>query len=233
MQELHDVAVDRRMSPACVRAGVAGLVVVLAACGSPARPGPAPASLPRVQLVDSVAWETETDGGTLRRMEIRDGMRVDTVPGVLTQDLPVLVGGGRLLGVEYRGGDIVNAFEYDLSTRVVKRDSLPGDLNPFFSAPAFSPDGLHLAYVVIPGDETGYAVVRTWPGRELVWRSAAVQVPATDVAGGAGVRWTSPDTAEAWIETGVSTDEAWYHVVGSVRRRAVVSADTLRERPRW
>jgi hypothetical protein len=87
--------------------------------------------------------------------------------------------------------------------------------------------------VVIPGDETGYAVVRTWPGLELVWRSAAVQVAATDAGGGAGVRWTSPDTAEAWIETGVSTDEAWYLVVGSVRRRAVVSADTVRERPRW
>ncbi|MFL5538703.1 MAG: hypothetical protein ACJ8J0_06900, partial [Longimicrobiaceae bacterium] len=95
------------------------------------------------------------------------------------------------------------------------------------------PDGRHLAYVVIPGDETGYAVARTWPGLELVWRSGAVQVPATDAGGGAGVRWTSPDTAEAWIETGVSTDEAWYRVVGSVRRRAVVSADTVRERPRW
>lgn len=215
------------------RAGLAGLLAALAACGSPARSGPAPALLPRVQLVDSVAWENEADGGTLRRVEVRDGARVDTVPGVLTTDLPVRVGGSRLLGFAYQEGGISEAFEYDLGTRIVKRDSLPGDLNPFFSAPAFSPDGRHLAYVVIPGDETGYAVVRTWHGRELVWRSAAVRVPATDAAGGTQVRWLSPDTAEVIIETGYSTDEAWYHVVGSVSRRAVVSADTLRERPRW
>jgi len=192
-----------------------------------------PAATPVVQLVDSVAWEDDADGWTVWRVEVRHGARVDTVPGVLTDELPLLVGGTRLLGLTYRQGEVAEGFAYDLGSRTLRRDSLPSDLNPFFSAPAFSPDGLHIAYVVIPGDETGYAVVRTWPGRELVWRSAAVQVPATDAAGGAGVRWTSPDMAEAWIETGVSTDEAWYRVVGSVRRRAVVSADTTRERPRW
>jgi hypothetical protein len=222
------------MRNAFARIGLLGLTVALtAACGAAPKLAPVPAAAPVVQLVDSVAWEDDADGGTLRRVEVRDGARVDTVPGVLTTELPLLVGGSRLLGFTYRGSDLAEAFEYDLGTRTVKRDSLPGDLNPFFSAPAFSPDGRHLAYVVIPGDETGYAVARTWPGLELVWRSAAVQVPATDAAGGAQVRWLSPDTAEVIIETGSSTDEAWYHVLGSVRRRAVVSADTLRERPQW
>jgi hypothetical protein len=185
-----------------------------------------------VQLVDSVAWESESDEGALWHVEVRHGSRVDTIPGVLTDALPMLVGGSRLLGFRYED-DSFGAFEYDLETRAVRRDSLPGDLHPAFSTPAFAPDGRHIAYVVVPGDATGYAVVRTWPGRALVWRSAAVEVPATDAAGGTQVRWLSPDTAEALIETGASTDSAWYHVLGSVRRRAVVSAETLREKPRW
>jgi len=211
-------------------AGLVCLLLAAAACGPPPTPGPVPAPAPRVQLVDSVAYD-EGDGETFRRVEVRTGVRVDTVPGVLTLELPLVVG-SRLLGFRY-DGDTAGAFEYDLETRTVKRDSLPRDLHPFFSAPAFSPDGRHIAYVVVPGDETGYAVARTWPGLELVWRSAAVRVPATDAAGGNQVRWLSPDTAEVLAETGYSTDEAWYHVVGSVRRRAVVSADTLRARPRW
>jgi len=221
------------MTHTFARAGLAGLLVALVACAPPAAPGPAPASLPRVQLIDSVAWENEANGGTLRRVAVRTGARVDTVPGVLTVDVPVLVGGSRLLGFVYREGGISEAFEYDLGTRAVRRDSLPGDVNPFFSTPAFSPDGRHLAYVVVPGDGTGYAVARSWPGRALVSRSAAVRVPATDAEGGNQVRWLSSDTVEFAIETGFATDEAWYHVLASVSRRAVLSADTLRERPRW
>jgi hypothetical protein len=222
---------DRRMTHRFMGAGFLSLLVAAGACRSPANPGPVPASAPLVRLVDSVAID-EGDGGTLRRVEVRHGTRVDTLADVLTFDLPLLVGGSRLLGFHY-GGDVAGAFEYDLATRTVKRDSLPGDFHPFFSAPAFSPDGRHLAYVVVPGDETGYAVARTWPGLDLVWRSAVVRIPATDAAGGNQVRWLSPDTAEAVIETGYSTDTAWYRVVGSVRQRAVVSADTLREPPRW
>jgi hypothetical protein len=214
------------------RAGLVCLLLGAAACSPPPNFAPVPASPPVVQLVDSVAWEDEAEEGFLRRVEVRDGVRVDTIPGVLTEDLPVLVGGSRVLGFAYER-DIATAFEYDLRARTVRRDSLPGDLSLFFSAPTFSPDGLHLAYVVVPGNDSAYAVVRTWPGRELVWRSATVQVPATDAAGGTQVRWLSPDEAEVVIETGPSTDEAWYHVVGSVQRRAVVSADTVRERPRW
>lgn len=215
-------------------AGLLGLLVAAAGCRSPANPGPVPAPTPRVQLVDSVAIDEgdEGDEGPLRRVEVRQGTRVDTLADVLTFDLPLLVGGSRLLGFHY-GGDVARVFDYDLATRTMRRDSLPGDFHPAFSAPAFSPDGRHLAYVVVPGDATGYAVARTWPGLELVWRSATVQVPATDAAGGNQVRWLSPDTAEVVIETGYSTDDAWYHVLGSVRRRAVISADTLRARPRW
>jgi hypothetical protein len=219
------------MTDTFVRTGILGLLLAVAACRSPASLGPAPVPAPLVQLVDSVAID-EGDGGTLRRVEVRHGARVDTLAGVLTFELPLLVGGSRLLGFDY-GGDVARVFEYDLGTHTVRRDSLPGDFHPAFSAGAFSPDGRHIAYVVIPGDATGYAVARTWPGLELVWRSATVEVPATDAEGGNQVRWLSPDTAEVLVETGYATDTAWYRVVGSIGRRAVISADTVRERPRW
>jgi|GEM_PF-2950236 len=213
----------------------AGLLCLAAACGSAPKPAaaPVPVTVPVVQLVDSVAWEDKSGEGTLRRVEVRDGFLVDTLADVLTYDLPVVVGGSRVLGFAYDRDGISGAFEYDPAIRSIRRDSLPADFNPFFSAPAFSPDGRHIAYVVVPGDETAHAMVRTWPGRELVWRSAAVRVPATDAEGGNQVRWLDSDTAEFAIETGDATDEAWYHVLGSVQRRAVVSADTVRERPRW
>lgn len=214
------------------RAGLLCLLAGCGACASAPRPGSGPAP-PQVQLVDSAAWESESDAGTLRRVEVRHGARVDTLAGVLTSELPLVVDRSRVLGFRYEDGGVIGAFEYDPRTRTVRRDSFPVDLHPFFSAPAFSPDGRHIAYVVMPGDETGYAVARTWPANELAWRSAAVRVPATDAAGGTAVRWISPDTAEVVIEMGSSTDEAWYLVRGSVRQRAVLSADTMRVRPPW
>ena len=223
---------DRLMSRLFARTGAVCVLLGAAACHPSPAPGPVPASAPRVQLVDSTVWESEEDGWTLWRLEVRHGPRVDTIPGVLTDVLPILVGGSRLLGFHYHG-DSFGAFEYDLGTRALRRDWLPDDLHPAFSAAAFAPDGRHIAYVVVPGDGTGYAVARTWPGREVVWRGATVEVPATDAAGGNQVRWLSPDTAEVVIETGASTDSAWHHVLGSIQRRTIVSAETLREKPRW
>jgi hypothetical protein len=217
------------MSNAFARTGLVALLLATAACAPPASHAPRPALEPLVDLVDPVACD-ECHRGDLWRVEVNYGSRVDTVPDVLTVEPPLLVGGTRLLGFRH-GADVADAFEYDLRTRAVKRHSLPGDLHPFFSAPAFSPDGRHLAYVVVPGDGTGYAIARTWPGLALVWRSAAVVVPATDAAGGNMVRWRSADTAEVVIETGLATDSAWYHLLGSLRRRAVVSADTLYDHP--
>jgi hypothetical protein len=184
----------------------------------------------QVQLVDSVFWEHELGDGFLRRVEVRHAGRADTLPGLLVLAPPVLAG-DRLFGFEYDQDAVVAGFRYDVRRRRLRRSTLPDDLNPVFSEPALSPDARHVAYVAVPGDATGWAVVRTWPGGRLVVRSDAVEVPATDSPGGNGSRWISPDTAEVFIETGAATESGWYRVLASVSRRRVLEADTVRLPP--
>jgi hypothetical protein len=184
----------------------------------------------QVQLVDSVFWEHELGDGFLRRVEVRHAGRADTLPGLLVLAPPVLAG-DRLFGFEHHQDAVVAGFRYDVRRRHLRRFRLPDDLNPVFSEPALSPDARHVAYVAVPGDATGWAVVRTWPGGRLRVRSDAVEVPATDSPGGNGSRWISPDTAEVFIETGAATESGWYRVLASVSRRRVLEADTVRSPP--
>jgi hypothetical protein len=105
-----------------------------------------------------------------------------------------------------------------------------GDLSAFSTA-VFSPDGLHVAYLVAPGDGTGYAIARTWPGKAEVWRGAAVPIPATDACCVSRVRWLSPDVAEVYIESDSGDDPAWLRVRGSARQKAVLATDTVAALP--
>lgn len=214
-----------RPSIGIVRMMVPALATMLAACAGPST-GPSPASRPTVQLVDSVAWENEMDSGALHRVEVRTGTRVDTIPGVLTAELPLVLGGSRVLGFGYREGDVVDAFEYDARRRRVAHRELPGDLNAF-STPVFSPDGLHVAYLVAPGDGTGFAIARTWPGKAEVWRGNPIAIPATDACCVSRVRWLSPDEAEVYIESDPGDEPVWLRVRGSIRQKSVVATDTM------
>lgn len=207
-------------------------LALLAAAGCAAAPGPGGAApLPlHVRLVDSVPWSHELGEGVLRRVEVRDGRGAHTIPGVLVYEVPIRVG-RRLLGFSYLDDEVQGVYAYDLGTREVSVHRPPPDLNPLFSEPALAPDGRHLAYVAAPGDGTGWAVVRSWPAGDLVWRSEAVEVPATDSPGGNGALWRTADRAEVFVEMGPATDTAWLRVLGSVRARRVLAADTLREPP--
>lgn len=202
----------------------------LTACGAVARPAAGPAEAPTVRLVDSVAWSNEMGDGVLRRVEVRSGARRVVLPGVLTDGEPVVTAAGEVLGFAWEEDRVVAGFAYDARTGRTRRLRLPRDVNPVLSAPTLAPDGRHLAYVVTPGDATGWAVVRTWPEGRLVFRSAVVEVPATDSPGNF-TRWLSPDSAEVFVETGFSTDDAWLRVLGSVRERRVVAVDTVRQAP--
>jgi hypothetical protein len=204
--------------------------IALSACAASATSAAGPAADVQVQLVDSVAWEHELGDGFLRRVEVRHAGRSDTLPGLLVFAPPVLAG-DRLFGFEYHQDAVVAGFRYDVRRRRLRRFPLPDDINPVFSEPSLSPDGRHVAYVSVPGDATGWAVVRTWPAGRLRVRSDRVQVPATDSPGGNGSRWISPDTAEVFIETGFATESGWYRVLASVSERRVLEADTVRTTP--
>lgn len=207
------------------------LSAALAACGAVAPPPVGPAAVPTVRLVDSIPWANELGEGVLRRVEVRGGGRVDTVPRVLTDDLPLVTAAGEVLGFAWEEDRIVDGFVYDARTRRTRRLRLPGDFDSVFSAPALAPDGRHLAYAVVPGDGTAWAAVRSWPAGRLVLRSPAVEVPATDSPGNLS-RWLSADSAEVFVETGFATGHAWLRVLGSVRAGRVLAADTVR-RPPW
>jgi hypothetical protein len=209
------------------RAALTGLVLAaVAGCVAPSG-SPAPVAAPNVRLVDSIPWEHVLAEGVLHRVEVRSAGRTDTIPGALTTGLPVHAGAGRLLGFTYEMDEVRGIYEYDARRRRTRLHPLPSDLNPVFSAPALAPDGRHVAYVVLGDDVTAWAVVRGWPDGRMVWRSDAVEIPATDHAGGNIVRWISPDTARVLIETGHATGNTWYRVVGSVRERRVLVADSM------
>lgn len=191
---------------------------------------PAPLPAVRAMLVDSLAWKSDDAEGYLRRVAVHVGGAVDTIPNVLTAEAPIVVG-SRVLGFAYHDDEIAGAFEYDAARRALTWDALPRDFNGYFSAPSIAPDGRHIAYIVVPGNDTAWAVVSAWPSGAPMWRSAAVEVPATDARGGEVTRWLSADTAEVFIETGEATGSQWFHAVFSVREDRAVRADTVRHVP--
>lgn len=205
------------------------LAAALAACAPRVHTAPAPLAV-AVQLVDSIPWENELGEGVLRRVQVRVGTRVDTVPRVVTADLPIVVDGARLLGFVYEEDGVVAGFRYDAATRRTDLLPLPDDFHREFSAASLSPDGKHIAYVVAPGDATGWGVVRSWPERRPHASTRRVQVPATD-SPGHFTRWLSADTAEIFVETGFTTGVEWYRVRISAARGAVLGADTVRTAP--
>jgi hypothetical protein len=208
---------------------LAAIALAVAACAHQRAAQLAPVGGVRAALVDSIPWKSDEDEGFLRRIQVRSGNAVDTIPTVLTAQAPVVVG-TRVLGFAYRDDEIVGAFEYDAARKALRREALPPGFNGYFSAPSIAPDGRHIAYVVIPGNATAQAVVGAWPGGAPIWKSRTVEIPATDMTGGNLTRWLSADTAEVFIESGKATGEQWLHLLYSVRR-GPVRADTVRQLP--
>lgn len=213
-------------------AGLASVLCALLTACSPVAPAsaPDPAVSPTVRLVDSIPWEHEMGDGYLRRVEVRTGDRLDTIPRVLTYDLPFVVDGTSVVGLAYKDDGVIAGYQFDPRTRLVTRTPVPRDLNAVMSGASLSPDGRHIAYVAF-GDSRGRAVVRTWPGREVRLRSDWIEVPATDSPGGNVVRWIAADTVEIFVEANSSAENAWYRVRASMHPARIISADTVNALP--
>lgn len=198
---------------------------VLGGCASVHRSVPVGAP-PTAVLVDSIPQEDESGYAVvLHRIELRQGSTVDTLPGVLVAEPPVVTRAA-VHGFAYEGTSIAHGFRYDLRTRRITEISLPRHLISQLSTPALSPDGRHLAYVALPHDGNAYGVVMTWPKRRHVVRSPGVPVPATDFAFEYAL-WTSAEDFELYIDLGAS-DGLWHRFRGSLRDRTL-AADSVRE----
>lgn len=193
-----------------------------------AAPDAAP-SIRRVELVDSLPWDTQLARGVLHRVAVHLNGSVDTLPGVRSarRHPPVVVGDSVVLGFDSRASVIEHGFRYSAATRRVESITLPDDFNPAFSEPAVSPDGRHIAYVANTGRGRSWPVVRRWPGGQPVAVGDTVQVLGRDVARN-GARWTDRERFEIVID---ATPD--YVRVGGSLARGIVRADTLASAPAW
>jgi hypothetical protein len=151
----------------------------------------------RVALVDSLPWSSEMSEGVLRRVEVRTSAGTDTIDGVRTATPPVAVPGA-VLGFAYDEDRVTHGWIYELRNGRTRTIHLNADVHPFFSAPALSPDGEHVAYVVVPGNGTATPIVRRWPERRLLQRGLPVAIVPGD-ASFAEARWTDANTYEIRI----------------------------------
>lgn len=172
-------------------------------------------SIREVALIESIPWESELAAGVMRRVEVRFDDRVDTIPGIATTRRPVVVGDSIVHGFESEEGEVVRAFRYRPGTGELETVRLPED---FLSFVAFelAPDASHLAYVGRAPDGRLRAVVRTWPGKEVVHESRPV---AGYPSGGrnSAVQWTERDGVEIAIRLDdlETPGGKWFRVRGS------------------
>lgn len=186
-----------------VRNAVLACAVIVAALWAYFATRPSPATGPlQVRLGDSVAFESDIDGGILRRVRVvaPDGTAT-TISGVLVDDLPVIVGDSLVYGLETDStdGDAVGVFAYDLRTRQVYRLARPADWL-LWQRPRLAPDGQHVAYLAQrPSDSgRGYLAVVTVPSMAIVYRAPAVALLETDTQV-AFINWIGPQMVTATL----------------------------------
>ena len=104
-------------------------VAVIGCDGPRADPAPAPpvTAAParravHLVFVDSVRYANEigTYDAYLRRVAVRSEGRVDTIPGVVTDAMPVVVGDTAVIGLRSDQDRTVGLFRYDVRRRRVE-----------------------------------------------------------------------------------------------------------------
>ena len=192
---------------------------MVAGCSDPS--DSAATKLRSARLVDSVEFSNELIGTDyLRRVEVRTLDGVDTLPGVLTIQPPI-VADSAVYGLSYVENRVSGAFRYSPSTGV-ENLPLPDDLFPF-STPRLSPDARHLAYLAMDSAGLGYATVVSWPSLAVVYRGPGVRLLETD-AGVDQITWL--DAGRFRIELALTVQTGGLlRIEGSVD--GTVSADTI------
>jgi len=155
-----------------------------------------------VRLVD----RTETEEYPALKVEVKLAGRVDTIPGVLTLDTPVITPDGVLHGPNYTmDGEYAGIYSYDPRTRALSQIGLPTDAARWDSEVKLSPDAAHIAY--IGGDSAGArGMVRSWPAAAIVLKTMQAPTPASDYSFNQ-VWWVNRDSVEfSWrVDLGPKT----------------------------
>lgn len=190
----------RALRPALLAAPLAAL----AGCGPgdapPPPPPPPPAATPAVTvaLVDSVPFENALTDGVLHRVAVRTAAGVDTLPGVLTAAMPVVVGDSVVYGLRREEDRHVGLFAFDARTRRTRPLPAPPDWVAF-AVPRLAPDGRHLAYLAQDSAGRGHGTVVSVPDGARVYRGPAATMLETD-AGVDAIDWPAADRFEIRID---------------------------------
>jgi hypothetical protein len=144
-----------------------------------------------VRLVDT----TETEQYPALKVEVKLAGRVDTIPGVLTFDTPVITSDGALHGPNYTMDGVYSGiYSYDPRARDLSQIRLPADAARWDSEVKLSPDASHIAY--IGGDSAGArGIVRSWPAAAIVLETMQAPTPPSDFSSDQ-VWWVNPDSVE-------------------------------------
>ena len=205
---------------------LAGLAIA-SACRASDTPPPGSRAAVAVALGDSVAYENELTSGVLRRVVVRTPGHTDTLPGILVDAPPVVVGDSVVYGIRAEENLVAGLFAFDVRTRRTRRLPPPPDWVPH-AVPRLSPDGRHLAYLAQDSAGRGYGVVATVPEGRVVHRGPPATMLETD-AGVDAIAWDGPTRFEIRIDLSYRTGGT-QRARGSLAPMTVV-VDTLRPAP--
>ncbi len=205
------------------------LGLAVAACAPGEAPDADPSATGAVQAVivalgDSVPYENDMTSGVLHRVVVRVGPRTDTIPGVLTAQLPVAVGDAVVYGLRSEDERVLGPFAYDVRARRLRVLPTPPDWVPH-AAPQLAPDGRHVAYLAQAPSGAGHAAVARLADGHVVLRGPAATMRETD-AGVDVVGWTDAQRFEVRIDLSAATGGT-QRVRGTLTPPAL-AVDTLR-----
>ncbi len=106
-----------------------------------------------------------------------------------------LVADGLVYILPTKDGKLTEIVVYNAADGRVRSFAPPGDLDPYFGNPSFSPDGTRVAYYQLSQKVQGRARVRSWPDWQLLWESPLYPTTATDVPPAQPV-WKDKNTAQ-------------------------------------
>jgi hypothetical protein len=205
-----------------MRSRLLAIVVIALACTRsngrpPVRERPVATATDRVsvRLVDSVAVPDWPDI-ILQRVEIASE-NVDTVPGLLTTELPTIVGDSMVLGLAVGvTGQPEGMFRYRIRSRRLERLLLPGELSLGMSGVSISPNGRWQSYVVI--DTTSgwaQAVIQRFPNGPILRRAPLLPL---NVVGGrmAEAEWRDTINTVLYLDGFRDAANRWYRIRGDM-----------------